>query len=78
MVRRMSRRVGGRGRAQVRKRADASRKLVDDEIATLQKVVDEVLDIAPVKATLDLVVGSIDNVSKFIKKQADLTRERIR
>ncbi len=74
----VQRRVGRRGREQVKRRADASRKLVDDEIATLRKAADELLDIAPVKAGLDLVVGSIDNVSKFIKKQADLTRERVR
>lgn len=71
-------RVGERGREQARRRVDAGRKLVDDEIATLRRAADELLEIAPVKATLDLVVGTIDNVANFIKKQAELTRERAR
>lgn len=74
----MARRVGEKAREQTRRRVDATRKLVDDQIETLRRAADELMEIAPVKATLDLVVGTIDNTANFIKRQAELTRERAR
>jgi len=73
----MAGKVGETGREQARKRVDAGRKLVDDEIRTLQESANKLLDIAPVESVLDLVVGTIDNTANFIKKQIDLTRERV-
>lgn len=74
----MAQRVGETAREQTRKRVDATRKLVDDQIATLRRAADELMEIAPVKATMDLLVGTIDNTANFIKKQAELTRERVK
>ena len=71
-------RMGEKGREQTRKRVKTVTKLVDDEIATLQKSANELLEIAPVKSVLDLMVGTINNTANFIKKQAELTRERAR
>lgn len=70
--------VGEKGRVQTRKRVNAVTKLVDSEIATLRKSANELLGVAPVKSVVDLVVGTIDNTANFIKKQADITRERAR
>lgn len=70
--------VGEKGRVQTRKRVNAVTKLVDNEIATLRKSANELLGVAPVKSVVDLVVGTIDNTANFIKKQADITRERAR
>lgn len=74
----MAQRVGVKAREQTRRRVDATRKLVDDQIATLRRAADELLEIKPVGATLDLLVGTIDNTANFIKRQAELTRERAR
>lgn len=72
------RQVGERGRQQTRKRVDAGRKLIDDQIKTLRKSTDELLDVAPVKSVVGLVAGTIDNLASFVKKQAELTRARVR
>lgn len=74
----MAQRVGVKAREQTRRRVDATRKLVDDQIETLRRAADELMEIKPVGATLDLLVGTIDNTANFIKKQAELTRERAR
>ncbi len=57
-------------------RVDAGRKLVDDQVATMRATADELMSIKPVKATLDMISGTITNVTNFFKKQLDLTRER--
>lgn len=74
----MAGKVGEKGRDQVRKRVDAGRALVDDQIGTMRKAADELMEIKPVKATLDLAVGTINNATNFVRKQLDLTRERAR
>lgn len=57
---------------------DSVKTTVDNEINTLRKTVDKALEIAPVQAMTDLIFGSINNVGNFIKKQAEITRERVK
>lgn len=71
-------RVGEKGREQVKRRIDSARLTIDNELNTLRKTVDTTLEIKPVQAAVELVVGTIDNIGSFIRKQADLTRERAR
>ena len=52
--------------------------IVSKEMVTGSVVVTDLINIKPVTAAVDIVVGTLDNVGDFIKEQAEITRRWLR
>jgi hypothetical protein len=61
----------------ITKRADAARNGIKREVAIGRTFVGDLTSLRPIKAVIDVVVDTIDNVGDFVKEQASITREWI-
>lgn len=58
----------------VQQRISTTKSTVNAEMATVRQATSELTSLKPVPAVLDLVVGTLDNVSSGVKKQAAIAR----
>jgi len=59
----------------IKQRVDATKTLARTEINIVKTGVTDLIALRPVKAVVDVVIGTLDNAGDFIKKQAEITRE---
>lgn len=61
----------------ITKRADSARNTIKREVSIGRTFIGDLTSLKPVKAVIDVVVDTIDNVGDLIKEQASITREWI-
>ena len=61
----------------VRERGRNVMNVVGAEVQTGKQTLSDVAGLRPVAAVVDLVIGTVDNVGRLVKTQAEITRRWI-
>lgn len=58
----------------VKDRVSETRRFAKKEIDVAKSFIDNILDLKPVKAVVDLTVGTLENTGDMLKKHGEITR----
>jgi len=67
--------VGKEVEVKLKKRLDAGRTFIDEQLTAFRSAVEKTIKLMPVQAAVLFVGDTIENVTKLIGRQAEITRE---
>lgn len=67
--------VGAKVETNIKERLGSGKSLVSNEVSTIKGSVNKLFNLRPIPAILQVTVGTIDNVGRFVEDQANTTRK---